>query len=532
MATRPTRKRAAPKAQKTLVTALAPAPRASKRARVAAEPAKPATSRRRPPKGESIESLPTTLAVINHAPEQVLDVLMCGNGENGELGLGPSRTEAPTPRGNPFLHAGTDTGFHVVQLDCGGMHTVALTKRNEIVTWGVNDNGALGRSTEWSGGLRDVDKDRDDDQSSSSSSSSDDGGLNPLESTPAAIPASAFPPNTTFVQVAAGDSCSLALTDKGFVYGWGTFKTRNGDEMFSYDTTKGRLVERQTTPALIQGLAGITQIACGANHALALDAARGVVWTWGNAEQNQLGRRIVDSRQQHERQQNKASLSLDTDVVGLIPQPVHIRDVRYIATGEYHSFAVDRRNNVWAWGFNGFGETGADPQSAGRQGADVLLPYPKRVRQLAGEKVAVLAGGGHHSVAVMTDGRCLAWGRLDIGQLGIKFREDQLSNQNYIRRDERGNPRICAYPTVVTAPVGLVRHVACGTDHTIFVSRDGSVYTTGFNAQGQLGLGHDDDVYVAQRVGSKAVDKRKITWAGAGGQFSVLAGPHVASPVA
>jgi alpha-tubulin suppressor-like RCC1 family protein len=27
-----------------------------------------------------------------------------------------------------------------------------------------------------------------------------------------------------FAQVAAGDSCSFALTDTGLVFGWGTFK--------------------------------------------------------------------------------------------------------------------------------------------------------------------------------------------------------------------------------------------------------------------------------------------------------------------
>ena len=48
--------------------------------------------------------------------------------------------------------------------------------------------------------------------------------LNPLESTPAEIPPHHFPAGTQFVQVAAGDSCSFALTDTGLVYGWGTFR--------------------------------------------------------------------------------------------------------------------------------------------------------------------------------------------------------------------------------------------------------------------------------------------------------------------
>jgi regulator of chromosome condensation len=137
-----------------------------------------------------------------------------GNGECGELGLGPTETEKYRPTVNPFLK-GSEDSFQVVQLDCGGMHSIALTKDNKIVTWGLNDRGALGRDTTWEGGLRDADAESDDDD--------DDAQLNPLESTPTQVPASSFPPATTFVQVAAGDSCSFALTETGHVYGWGTF---------------------------------------------------------------------------------------------------------------------------------------------------------------------------------------------------------------------------------------------------------------------------------------------------------------------
>jgi regulator of chromosome condensation len=145
---------------------------------------------------------------LNKAPTDVLAVFVFGNGDAGELGLGPAIQEAGRPRLNPFLK-------RVVQLSCGGMHTVALTRDNEIVTWGVNDNGALGRSTDWHGGLRDIDGDADQ-----------NGELSPLESVPTEIPDHFFPPGTKFVQVAAGDSCSFVLTDTGLVYGWGTFKVR------------------------------------------------------------------------------------------------------------------------------------------------------------------------------------------------------------------------------------------------------------------------------------------------------------------
>ncbi|KAK7215146.1 hypothetical protein V2G26_003149 [Clonostachys chloroleuca] len=123
-------------------------------------------------------------------------------------------SSATTPRFNPYLDPQDPTKFHVVQIACGGMHSVALTKDNKILTWGVNDEGALGRDTQWEGGVRDADGDGSDDEEP----------LNPHESTPTAISGDSFPQDTEFVQVAAGDSCSFALTDRGLVYGWSAFR--------------------------------------------------------------------------------------------------------------------------------------------------------------------------------------------------------------------------------------------------------------------------------------------------------------------
>ena len=155
-------------------------------------------------------------ATINQIPTQRLDVYVCGEGSSGELGLGVAKNaiDVKRPRLNANLSA-REVG--VVNVACGGMHAAALTYDNRILTWGVNDLGALGRSTEWEGRLRDADdEDSDDDMS--------DSGLNPYESTPTAIPSDAFPEGTKFVKLAAGDSVTLALTDDGLVYGWGTFR--------------------------------------------------------------------------------------------------------------------------------------------------------------------------------------------------------------------------------------------------------------------------------------------------------------------
>lgn len=157
--------------------------------------------------------------VINEAPKTKLNVFVCGEGSSGELGLGTAKNviDVKRPRLNKLLSA-EEVG--VVQVAVGGMHCLALTHDNKIFSWGVNDQGALGRETEWDGGYKDIENDSDSD------SDDEDSGLNPRESIPTAIPATAFPEGTVFVEVAAADSASFALTDDGLVYGWGTFRVR------------------------------------------------------------------------------------------------------------------------------------------------------------------------------------------------------------------------------------------------------------------------------------------------------------------
>jgi regulator of chromosome condensation len=156
--------------------------------------------------------------VLNTAPSTCFDVFVFGSNSGGELGLGSTfkQAECNRPKLNPIL---SDAG--VVQISTGGMHGVALTHDNKVLTWGVNDQGALGRDTQWDGGLVDIDMgengDDDDDDD-------DEIEVNPKESTPAIIDMSGIPSGTVFTQVAAADSASFALTDEGLVYGWGTFR--------------------------------------------------------------------------------------------------------------------------------------------------------------------------------------------------------------------------------------------------------------------------------------------------------------------
>ena len=154
-----------------------------------------------------------------------LKVFVFGEGSAGELGLGAFKAaiNVKRPRFNQKL-----SDLDVVRVATGGMHVVALTKDNKIITWGVNDNGALGRDTSQ---VEVKMKDIDDAASDSDSDDDPTGGLNELEATPTAISPQYFPDDAEFVDVAAGDSCSFAITTEGAVYGWGTFRVSSTREV-------------------------------------------------------------------------------------------------------------------------------------------------------------------------------------------------------------------------------------------------------------------------------------------------------------
>lgn len=131
------------------------------------------------------------------------------------------------PRLNPNLSA---KNVGVVALAVGGMHCVALTKDNKILTWGVNDQGALGRDTPQEGKMKDVGENKDETSDSDSDDDDDDSGLNPNEAEPREVDTTDIPEDTKFASVFAGDSTSWAVTTTGLVYGWGTFRVSVVDE--------------------------------------------------------------------------------------------------------------------------------------------------------------------------------------------------------------------------------------------------------------------------------------------------------------
>lgn len=112
----------------------------------------------------------------------------------GQLGHGPDRIESTKPR----RIDGWPEGTKFLQIAAGGMHTALLTTKNEVLTFGMNDDGALGRPCE-----------------------DPDSGVS-FEGKPVKFPLNVG----KIVMISAGDSHTAALTETGAVVSWGTFRVK------------------------------------------------------------------------------------------------------------------------------------------------------------------------------------------------------------------------------------------------------------------------------------------------------------------
>jgi hypothetical protein len=165
------------------------------------------------------------------------------------------------------------------------------------------------------------------------------------------VPA-AVPGLSGVTAVAAGEEHSLALLSDGTVMAWG--ENRYGQ--LGSGSTAGSAV-----PVPVKGLTGVTAIAGGGQHALAL-LSGGTVMSWGDNSNDQLG----DGH------------DVSTQSLSTVPVPVvKITGVRAVAAGSEDSLALLSNGTVEAWGDNGFFEL-ARPNGfhGGIADSDVPLKIP------------------------------------------------------------------------------------------------------------------------------------------------------------
>jgi alpha-tubulin suppressor-like RCC1 family protein len=248
-----------------------------------------------------------------------------------------------------------------------------------------------------------------------------------------------LPAGVTATAIAAGDSHSLAVGSDGLLYAWGA----NGSEQLG-DVALS--LTNRSTPVRVFLPAGVTAtaIAAGMSHSLAI-GSDGVLYAWGAHNYGGItpGGQIVTGPQK-------------------VSMPTGVTKVEAVAAGSGYSLVV-ADGSVYGWGVNDQGQLGNDKTNH-------LIPV--KVAGLAGVTVDAVAAGYAHSLALASDGSVYAWGADSAGQLGDGTTTQQLT------------------PVKVALPAGVkATAVAAGSNYSLALASDGSVYAWGYNGQGQLGDG-------------------------------------------
>ncbi|MCW3067770.1 MAG: repeat-containing protein [Solirubrobacterales bacterium] len=243
--------------------------------------------------------------------------------------------------------------------------------------------------------------------------------------------------------VAATYFTSYALLSDGTVRSWGG---NMGGQLGA-----GTREAASTAPVSVLGLTGVTAIAAGGAHAMAL-LNNGTVATWGGNSYGELGNGTT----------LKGAEAAGSFVPVIVP---NLSGVVAIAAGGGDDVALLGNGTVLAWGENKYGQLG--------DGTTVEKDVPTPVRGLAGVKAVAIGGVGSlggHMLALLNDGTVRAIGGNDYGQLG----NGSTVNSNS--------------PVMVTGLRG-VSAVSAALSHSLALLENGTVVSWGNDSVGELGVG-------------------------------------------
>jgi alpha-tubulin suppressor-like RCC1 family protein len=348
-----------------------------------------------------------------------------GDNSSGQLGINSGGVKS-------MALPGTVTGdsplSNVCQLAAGDGHSLALKSDGTVWAWGSNSYGQLGNGSTGDAvapvQVRDI---------------SGAGFLSGI------------------YQLAAGGTHSMALKYDGTVFAWGD----NGHGQLGVNSTVSSALPVQVlNSAGTGGLSGVSQLAAGSCHSLALTAG-GRVFGWGENYYGQLGNNT---------RYNDILLPVPAlDSAGSL----WLEGVARISAGVSHSLAVMTNGSALAWGCNDNGQLGDNTKTT--------RVLPVQVLNSAGagslSGVSQLSAGGAFSLAVTTGGAVYAWGDNSKGTLGNNSTISSLIPVQV--KNSAGTGYLSGISQVSARNISLCLALSSG----------GAVYAWGSNYYGQIGIG-------------------------------------------
>jgi len=232
--------------------------------------------------------------------------------------------------------------------------------------------------------------------------------------------------------VYAGDFFAIALKTDGTLWAWG-------------QNTHGQLgignQIDQNSPVQIGTDTDWETASAGGFFSMALKT-NGTLWTWGYNFFGQLG--------------------IGTNINQKSPVQVGTSHAwKTISAGWAHALALQADATLWAWGYNYSGQVGNGTNQ-----------HPNTPQQISQDKHwTQIAAGGFHSLALTNAGALYTWGDNEYGALGV----DSTTTATNIPQQMGSNTDW--------------NYIDAGTEYTLALKTNGTLWTWGGNYYGQLGDG-------------------------------------------
>jgi alpha-tubulin suppressor-like RCC1 family protein len=397
-----------------------------------------------------------------------------GFGYNGQGQLGDNTI---VDKNSP-VQIGTLTTW--VSASCGVSHTMALKSDGTLWAWGLNNLGQLGNGTSF-----------------------------PNQSSPVQIGT-----RNDWVDISSGYAHSLALRNDGSLWSWGYNGTGElGQNISSFSIT---------SPVQVGGDTNWSKIAGGAGNSLAL-RTNGTLWSWGDNSNGGVGDNTAVTRSSpvqigtrndwtnihHESLITPGGFAIRSDGtlwgwgytinhnLGLYHPGSEIAKVMTqkkftnLAAGGSHSMAVSDDGTLWGWGQNSDGQLGTGNTTS-------TTSSPVQIGTL--NNWSKVFAAFRYTTSIKTNGTLWTWGFNGFGQLGD------------------GTAAAKSSPVQIGTLTNWST-IAVGNNHALALKTDGTIWSWGFNGNGELGQNILTSINRSSPV--QIGTRNDWTWIGAGSNHSM-----------
>ena len=266
----------------------------------------------------------------------------------------------------------------------------------------------------------------------------------------------------TYTQAAAGGFHVLAVGSDGIVYSWGANDHGQLGDGTTVERSKPQPVPDPNDTS--QPFKAV-QVSAGAYDSAAISPV-GHVYTWGSEGNSRDGN--FNPSFTPPRKTPTPAAAPDGSGQGL--QAVRV------SLGWSFIMALDEDGNVYAWGYNNYGQLGNNSTSSAYTATPARVRDPNSPNDPGkGLQATQISAGTDHGLAIDRNGTVLSWGHNNSGQLGNGSTYDQPAPEPIKNPGGRGS---------FTA-VGI----STGVIYSLAVDSSGNTWAWGYNAYGQLGNG-------------------------------------------